>query len=94
MITEEEIKVCIDWKVYADMGCDPDGRPIVYCKLRLIDIAQADVTSCSKFMIYVLDKVCSKFAPNVDQFIYVYDCEGMGYSNFNMSIMTSCMKMT
>ncbi len=50
--------------------------------------------NCSKFMIYVLDRISSQIPANCDQFIYVYDCEGMGKRNFQFDIMTTCMKMT
>jgi hypothetical protein len=54
-ITYEAISTCINWGVYALLGSDRDGRPVIYAKLRNIDIAQTDLRSCAQFMIYVLD---------------------------------------
>lgn len=65
-ITLEEIRICTNWNVYAKLGYDVVGRPVVYAKLRNINMAEGNVQLCAKYMIHLFDLVCAKIPPNCD----------------------------
>lgn len=91
-ITFEAIGTLINWHMYAYLGNDRCGRPVMYARLRNIDIAASTVRTATQFSICVLDAISAIIPPNCDQFVYIYDCEGMGYRNFQYDICKTGMQ--
>ena len=67
-------------------GTDKVGRPNLYCKMAGFLPNHATLQSCQKFMVAMMDYVSSKSYAYIDQFNFIFDWDGVGRNNFDITV--------
>lgn len=82
----DEFQETIDSKAWVFNGCyDRVGRPIFFLRFENWNTAALDPRELTRFYCWLLDKLACSMKANVDQYIMIYDFNGMGFGNFSMA---------
>lgn len=80
-ISESEVQKEIAQEKMFSQGFDKKGRPIgvvLGCKH---DAGGRDLNEFKRFVVYIIDKLCSRMQRNQEKFTIIADLQGWGYSN-------------
>lgn len=98
-ISESEISNELAQKKMFCQGYDKQGRPIsvVLGRKHIPSKAKGGLDEFKRFVVYSLDKICSRMPPGVEKFTGIADVQGWGYSNCDiraylgsLSILQDC----
>ena len=85
-ISIDDIRPMLDLKFWCAFGTDKVGRPNLYCKMAGFLPNHATLQSCQKFMVAMMDYVSSKSYAYIDQFNFIFDWDGVGRNNFDITV--------
>ncbi|KAF5192737.1 Phosphatidylinositol transfer protein [Thalictrum thalictroides] len=85
-ISESEITKDLAAKKFFLQGLDKDGRPIgvVLVAKHFPGKGKVGVDEFKRFVVYFLDKACSRMEGGQEKFLIIADLQGWGYSNFDL----------
>jgi len=74
-------------------GEDAFGRPILYAKPSLMDLATFDRHDYERAHVYLLEQGLRRMRPGVTSFVLVADATGFGIRHLNLALMRSLLEL-
>ncbi|KAJ6847990.1 CRAL-TRIO domain-containing protein-like [Iris pallida] len=92
-ISDEEVQNELDQKKMFLQGYDKQGRPIGVVFGGKHYSAKRQLDEFKRFVVYVLDKMCSRMPSGQEKFIAIADVQGWGYSNCDIRAYLAALEI-